>query len=173
MLCGGLLVAFLSGKGAGRKAEKLDKLDETLKSVKKDLKAKEKSKNGAKKTLQSKKKALEEIKKSKPTISDGSLKIYSGNIFRLYKNIVKSDDAKFKTDFLKNFEAVKNFIYTKKSLQTKKQYFATVVVVAQALKLSPAIINKYRAEMIKVKEEQDETTQLVKERKVKYESLFN
>ena len=45
MLCGGLLVAFLSGKGAGRKAEKLDKLDETLKSVKKDLKAKEKQKN--------------------------------------------------------------------------------------------------------------------------------
>ena len=65
MLCGGVLVAFLSGKGAGRKAEKIDKLDETLKSVKKDLKAKEKSKNGLKKTLVSKKKALEEIKKQK------------------------------------------------------------------------------------------------------------
>ena len=48
VLCGGLLVAFLSGKGAGRKAEKISKLDETLKSVKKDLKAKEKQKNGAK-----------------------------------------------------------------------------------------------------------------------------
>ena len=66
VLCGGLLVAFLSGKGAGRKAEKIDKLDETLKSVKKDLKSKEKQKNCTKKTLQSKKKALEEIKKSKP-----------------------------------------------------------------------------------------------------------
>jgi len=68
VLCGGLLVAFLSGKGAGRRAEKIDKLDETLKSVKKDLKAKEKSKNGVKKTLKSKKKALEDIKKcqSKP-----------------------------------------------------------------------------------------------------------
>ena len=65
VLCGGILVAFLSGKGAGRKAEKIDKLDETLKSVKKDLKAKEKSKNGLKKTLVSKKKALEEIMKAK------------------------------------------------------------------------------------------------------------
>ena len=66
VLCGGILIAFLSGKGAGRRAEKISKLDETLKGVKKDLKAKEKQKNGTKKTLQSKKKALEEIKKSKP-----------------------------------------------------------------------------------------------------------
>ena len=66
VLCGGILIAFLSGKGAGHRAEKISKLDETLKSVKKDLKAKEKQKNGTKKTLQSKKKALEEIKKSKP-----------------------------------------------------------------------------------------------------------
>ena len=65
MLCGGFLVAFLSGKGAGRKEEKIGKLDETLKSVKKDLKAKEKSKNGLKKSLKSKKKALEDIKKQK------------------------------------------------------------------------------------------------------------
>ena len=64
-LCGGILIAFLSGKGAGRRAEKIGKLDETLKSVKKDLKAKEKSKNGMKKTLKSKKKALEEIKTQK------------------------------------------------------------------------------------------------------------
>ena len=65
MLCGGILFAFLSGKGAGRKEEKIGKLDETLKSVKKDLKAKEKSKNGLKKSLKSKKKALEDIKKQK------------------------------------------------------------------------------------------------------------
>ena len=64
MLCGGILVAFLSGKGAGRKEEKIVKLDDRLKSVKKDLKSKEKSKNGLKKTLKSKKKALEDIKKS-------------------------------------------------------------------------------------------------------------
>ena len=74
VLCGGILIAFLSGKGAGRKEEKLGKLDEQLKSVKKDLKAKEKAKNGTKKTLQSKKKALEEIKKSKPTPKKKSAK---------------------------------------------------------------------------------------------------
>jgi uncharacterized protein YwgA len=65
VLCGGILIAFLSGKGAGRRQEKIGKLDEKLKSVKKSLKAKEKSKNGLKKTLTSKKKALEEIKKQK------------------------------------------------------------------------------------------------------------
>ena len=65
VLCGGILVAFLSGKGAGRKEEKIGKLDDRLKSVKKDLKTKEKSKNGLKKSLKSKKKALEEIKKQK------------------------------------------------------------------------------------------------------------
>ena len=65
VLCGGILVAFLSGKGAGRKEEKIGKLDDRLKSVKKDLKSKQKSKNGLKKSLKSKKKALEDIKKQK------------------------------------------------------------------------------------------------------------
>ena len=65
VLCGGILVAFLSGKGAGRKEEKIGKLDDRLKSVKKDLKSKEKSKNGLKKSLKSKKKALEDLKKQK------------------------------------------------------------------------------------------------------------
>ena len=65
MLLSGALIAFFSGKGAGRKEEKIGKLDETLKSVKKDLKAKEKSKNGLKKSLKSKKKALEDLKKQK------------------------------------------------------------------------------------------------------------
>ena len=65
VLLGGALIAFFSGKGAGRKEEKIGKLDETLKSVKKDLKDKEKSKNSVKKTLKSKKKALEEIKKQR------------------------------------------------------------------------------------------------------------
>ena len=62
---GGALIAFFSGKGAGRKEEKIGKLDERLKIVKKDLKAKNKSKNGLKKSLKSKKKALEDLKKQK------------------------------------------------------------------------------------------------------------
>ena len=83
-ILGGILIAFFSGKDAGRRKEKIGKLDETLKSVKKDLKTKEKEKNGLKKTLQSKKKALEEIKKQKnKKIKD-----------------VSSDDA---ADFLKKY----------------------------------------------------------------------
>ena len=74
VLCGGILIAFLSGKGAGRRAEKIGKLDETLKNVKKDLKAKQKEKNGVKKTLKSKKQALEEIKKSKSKPKKKSVK---------------------------------------------------------------------------------------------------
>ena len=65
VLLGGALIAFFSGKGAGRKEEKIGKLDERLKSVRKDLKDKEKSKNGFKNALKSKKKALEEIKKQR------------------------------------------------------------------------------------------------------------
>ena len=65
VLLGGILIAFLSGKGAGRREEKIGKLDDRLKSVRKDLKAKEKFKNGTKKTLTNKKKALEELKKQK------------------------------------------------------------------------------------------------------------
>ena len=53
VLLGGALIAFFSGKGAGRRDEKLGNLDNRLKSVKKDLKAKEKLKNGVKKTLKS------------------------------------------------------------------------------------------------------------------------
>ena len=64
-ILGGILIAFFSGKDAGRRKEKIGKLDEQLKSVKKSLKAKEKSKNGYKKTLKSKKIALEELKKQK------------------------------------------------------------------------------------------------------------
>ena len=65
VLLGGILIAFLSGKGAGRRDEKIGKLDETLKSVEKDLKSKKKLKNNVKKTLKNKKKVLEELKKQK------------------------------------------------------------------------------------------------------------
>ena len=65
VLLGGALIAFFSGKGAGRKEEKIGKLDDRLKQARKDLKVKETEKNGIKKSLKSKKKALEEIKKQR------------------------------------------------------------------------------------------------------------
>ena len=62
---GGILVAFLSGKGSGRTAEKRKGIDKKLKEVKSNLKDLEREKNGVKKTLKSKKRALEEIKKQR------------------------------------------------------------------------------------------------------------
>ena len=89
VLVGGILFAFLSGKSAGRRKEKLGKLDNQLKSVKKSLKAKEKDQNGLKKTLQSKKNALEEIKKQKEQFG------------------VERKSAKDAADFLKKYAAKK------------------------------------------------------------------
>ena len=66
VLCGGVLFAFLSGRSAGRKDEKLKGLKKESKKVKDLLKDKKKSQKAIKKSLKSKKKALEEIKKSKP-----------------------------------------------------------------------------------------------------------
>ena len=64
IVIGGLL-AFLSGRGAGRKDEKFKNINTEIKKIDKDLKKRQKDKNGYKKTLQSKKKALEEIKKQR------------------------------------------------------------------------------------------------------------
>ena len=64
IVIGGLL-AFLSGRSAGKKDEKFKNINTELKNIDKDLKKRQKDKNGYKKTLQSKKKALEEIKKQR------------------------------------------------------------------------------------------------------------
>jgi septal ring factor EnvC (AmiA/AmiB activator) len=65
VLCGGILFAFLSGKSAGRKKERLGSLKDKIKETNKSIKKTEKSQKDLKKTLESKKKALEEIEKSK------------------------------------------------------------------------------------------------------------
>ena len=64
-LVGGILVAFLSGKGAGRKDEKLKGLKKESKKVSDLLKDKKKSQKAINKSLDSKKKALEDIKNKK------------------------------------------------------------------------------------------------------------
>ena len=63
-IVGGILIAFLSGKGAGRKAEKLKGLKKESKKVSKRIKDKTKSQKTIKKNLTSKKKAASKIKKS-------------------------------------------------------------------------------------------------------------
>ena len=87
VLCGGILFAFLSGKSAGRKDEKVKGLKKQSKKVSDILKDKEKSQKAIKKSLKSKKKALEDIKKKK------------------YKN--KKVAKKEAEDFLKNFSKEK------------------------------------------------------------------
>ena len=64
-IVGGILIAFLSGKGAGRKAEKLGNLKDDIKKSKKSIKKTEKSQKDLKKTLKTKKKALEEIERQR------------------------------------------------------------------------------------------------------------
>jgi septal ring factor EnvC (AmiA/AmiB activator) len=65
VLCGGILFAFLSGKSAGRRDEKLGGLKKQIKDTNKSIKSKQKQSKVLKKTLENKKKALKEIEKEK------------------------------------------------------------------------------------------------------------
>ena len=87
VLCGGVLFAFLSGKSAGRKDEKLKGLKKDSKRVSDLLKDKKKSQKAIDKSLKSKKKALNDIKNKK------------------YKK--KKVSEKEASDFLKNFSKEK------------------------------------------------------------------
>jgi septal ring factor EnvC (AmiA/AmiB activator) len=87
VLCGGILVAFLSGKSAGKKDEKLKGLKKDSKRVSNALKGKKKSQKAIKKSLENRKKAIKEIKNKK-----------------YKKKKVSNKEAK---DFLKNFSKEK------------------------------------------------------------------
>ena len=87
VLCGGVLFAFLSGRSAGRKDEKLKGLKKESKKVDDLIKDKKKSQKAIKKSLENKKKALKEIKNKK------------------YKK--KKVSKKEASDFLKNFSKEK------------------------------------------------------------------
>ena len=86
-IVGGILIAFLSGKGAGSKAEKLKGLKKESKKVSKRIKERTKGQKDIEKTLKSKKKDIEKIKKS------------------TYKK--KKVSKKEASDFLKNFSKEK------------------------------------------------------------------
>ena len=87
VLCGGILFAFLSGRSAGKKDEKLKGLKKESKKVSDILKEKKKSQKQTKKSLQKKKKELDKIKNKK------------------YKK--KKVSKKEAEDFLKNFSKEK------------------------------------------------------------------
>ena len=71
-LVGGILIAFLSGKSAGRKDEKFKGLKKESKSLEKMIKQKEKKQKDVKKNIESAKKQLTKLKqeKSKKVASD-------------------------------------------------------------------------------------------------------
>ena len=64
-LCGGLLFAFLSGRSAGKKLQKIKEVKDKIKEVDDDIKKTKKNQKALKQTLESKKKALKEIEKEK------------------------------------------------------------------------------------------------------------
>ena len=64
-LAGGILIAFLSGKGAGRKDEKFKNIKSKSKQITKSIKSTEKTKKSIKKSLKSKEKAFKELKSKK------------------------------------------------------------------------------------------------------------
>ena len=92
VLAGGILFAFLSGKSAGRKKERLGGLNKKIKETDKSIKKTEKKKREVKKSLESKKKSLEEIKKQRES-------------FGAYNS--PSSNAKDAADYLKKFSKEK------------------------------------------------------------------
>ena len=65
VLLGGVLIAFFSGKDAGRSKERRKDVDKKLDIVKKALKSKKKYKKEVQIQLEDKKKELEDLKKQK------------------------------------------------------------------------------------------------------------
>ena len=61
----GILFAFLSGKSAGKKLQKIKEVRDKIKEVDADIKKTKKNQKALKKSLESKKEALEEIKKQR------------------------------------------------------------------------------------------------------------
>ena len=88
-LLGGILIAFLSGKSAGRKDEKFKGIKSESKKVNKRIKNREKSQTAIEKTLANKEKALKEIRKAK---KEGYKK----------KNVDAKDASKYLKSYLKN-----------------------------------------------------------------------
>ena len=92
VLAGGILFAFLSGKSAGRKKERLGGLKDKIKETDKSIKKTEKKKRETKKSLESKKKKLDKIKKQRES-------------FGAYNS--QSSNAKDAADFLKKYSKEK------------------------------------------------------------------
>jgi len=95
------------------------------------------------------------IKKYKD-ISESSLKIYSGNIFRIYKYVIgKNDDKSFDKSFINNKKKIIEYIEGKKALQSKKLYYATLVSIGKAFDINDDDFIFYREQLMKLKDKFD------------------
>ena len=84
VLCGGVLFAFLTGKSAGRKQEKLGGLKKNIKKTKKSIEKTQNTQKKVKKNIKNTKSKLKNVKKTK------------------YKN--KKFGAEETADFLKKYK---------------------------------------------------------------------
>lgn len=126
-----------------------------------------------------------EIKKKRKTISDNTLKIYVNNINRLYKKLTSKKEDFENLSFLKDFEKVNSFLNgdqkngKKLSLQTKKQYYASIVVALKSTQASPKLLQNYSKEMIKLQEtyesnrKEQKKSKTQKENWIEYQTLLN
>ena len=87
-------------------------------------------------------------------ISESSLKVYSGNIFRIFKYI-NNNDISFEKSFIKNKNKIVEYIEAKKALQSKKLYYATLVSIGKAFDISDEDFNYYREKLMNLKNEYD------------------
>ena len=126
-----------------------------------------------------------QIKKKRESISDNTLKIYVNNINRLYKKLTSKGEDFENLSFLKDFDKVKSFLNgeqkngKKLSLQTKKQYYASIVVALKATQATPKLQDSYSKEMIKLQEtyesnrKEQTKSKTQKENWIEYRTLLN
>ena len=87
VLLGGALIAFFSGKDAGRSKERRKDVDKKLDIVKDALKSNKKYKKDIKKLLTNKKKELEELKKQKEGYVEKKVNVNkAANFLKKYAN---------------------------------------------------------------------------------------
>ncbi len=88
-------------------------------------------------------------------ISESTLKIYSGNILRIFKYINNDNDIPFEKSFINNKTKIVEYIEAKKALQSKKLYYATLVSIGKAFDLNEDDFNYYKEQLMLLKDKFD------------------
>lgn len=98
---------------------------------------------------------LKRIKFIKNNLSQSSLKAYASIIFRLYKSFYDTKEVpnNFKFDFLNNHKKIIDIIDNKKSLNTQKLIYTTLVSMGKGLDIKKDVIQIYYDKMIFLRDE--------------------